>query len=588
MLLPLLLTALILTPTTPPPPDWRTPYERDPTHTTTATYAECVAFYERLAAAYPAHVQMRQTGVSDGGVPLHAVVVSTDGAATPEAARTRNLRVVLVQNGIHPGEPEGIDASMMLVRDLAQQPAARRVLRSLTLVVVPCYNVDGMLARGPHSRVNQAGPAEYGFRGNARNLDLNRDYVKQDSRNARAFAELFQAWRPDVFVETHTSNGADYQYTMTLIATQPDKLPPALRTYQTQRLLPALYERMDRRGWPMVPYVDFNGRTPESGIIGFLDGPRYSTGYAALFNTLGFMPETHMLKPFRARVESTRALLDEVLAFVAQDGAALAEARAAADRQTAAQTEFPLTWTLDEQTPTETIRFRGYEARTTPSAVSGLPRLSYDRSAPFARPVPYFNTYRPGPAVRRPAAYLIPQAWDEVAERLHRNGVALKRLTKDVALTVEARYIDEFTNPAQPYEGHFLHRAVKLRTVPDQPRAFRAGDYVAFCNQPAARYLLETLEPDAPDSFFAWGFFDSILQQKEYFSDYVFEDVAAELLRRDPALRQELQARQAADPAFAQDAAAQLEWVYRRSPHYEPTHRRYPVVRWWGGALPVD
>ncbi len=577
---------LMLNPTAPPP-DWRTPFEKGDGNTT-ATYAETVAFYQRLAAAYPKAVHLRETGHSDGGAALHEVVVSAPGAATPEAARQRNRSVVLIQNGIHPGEPEGIDASMALVRDLVQQPGRSAVLDHLTLVVVPVYNADGMLNRGPHSRVNQLGPAEYGFRGNARNLDLNRDYVKQDSRNARAFAETFQRWRPDVFVETHTSNGADYQYTMTLIATQPDKLPPALRDYQTQRLLPALYGQMEKRGWPMVPYVDFEGRTPESGIQGFLDSPRYSTGYAALFNTLGMMPETHMLKPFRARVESTYAFLDEVLRFVATDADALGRARAEADRQVAAQTGFPLTWTLDADRPTETIQFRGYEARTISSEVSGQPRLSYDRAAPFTRPVPYFNTYRPGPNVKRPAAYLIPQAWGDVAERLQRNGVTLRRLKQDVTVAVEARYIDDFSSAAQPYEGHYLHRDVKLRIEEIQPRAFHRGDVVAFLDQPAARYLIETLEPQAPDSFFAWGFFDSILQQKEHFSDYVFEDVAADLLRRDPALRQALEARRTADPGFAGDGPAQLEFVYRRSPYYEPSHRRYPVVRWWDGALPVE
>ncbi|MBC7449158.1 MAG: hypothetical protein H7330_13990, partial [Hymenobacteraceae bacterium] len=563
-----LLTTLMLA----PPTDWRTPFERDPAGNTTATYTECVDFYRRLAGAYPQEISLRETGQTDGGVPLYAVVVSTGGAASPEAVRRLNRRVVLVQNGIHPGEPEGIDASMMLVRDVVQHKDRRRLLDGLTLAVVPVYNADGMLNRGPHSRVNQLGPAEYGFRGNARNLDLNRDYIKQDSRNARAFAELFQAWRPDVFVETHTSNGSHYQYAMTPIATQAVKLPPALRTYLAQRLLPALYAGMEKRHWPMVPYVDFAGRTPETGLLGFLDLPRYSTGYAALFNTLGMMPETHMLKPFRARVESTYAFLEEVLGFVARDGAALAVARAEADRQVAAQTEFPLTWTLDEKNPTETIAFRGYEARTTPSAVSGLPRLSYDRAAPFTRPVPYFNTYAAGPTVKRPAAYLIPQAWGAVVERLQRNGVTLRRLTRDVTLPVEARYIEEFAITPQPYEGHYLHRAVTLRTVADQPRAFQAGDYVADLNQPAARYLVETLEPQAPDSFFAWGFFDSILQSKEHFSDYVFEDVAAELLQRDPALKQTLEAQRRADPAFAQDGAAQLEFVYRRSPYYEPTH----------------
>lgn len=582
-----LLFAAFLSPA-PPPTDWRTPFEKGDGNTT-ATHAECIGYYRQLAAAYPAEASLREFGATDGGAPLHEVVLGSGGALTPDAARRLNRRVVFIQNGIHPGEPEGIDASLMLARDLLREKKQHPFLDNVTVVLVPVYNVDGMLSRGPSSRVNQNGPANYGFRANARNLDLNRDYVKQDSRNARAFAALFQQWRPDLYIETHTSNGADYQYTLTLLATQADKLAPALRQYLTGRLLPALYPALEKRKWPMVPYVEFSGRTPESGLQGFNDSPRYSTGYAALFNTLGLITETHMLKAFGPRVLATYAFLDEALRFVARDGGALAAARAEADRQAAAQTEFPLAWALDEQAPTETLQFRGYEARTELSAVSGRPRLRYDRAAPFTRPVPYYNTFRATLTARRPIAYLIPQAWTEVIERLRLSGVQLRTLARDTTLPVEARYLDDVQTSPRPYEGHYVHSQVKVRVVPNQPRAFRRGDFVALLDaaQPATRYLIEVLEPEAPDSFFAWGFFDSILQQKEYFSDYVFEDVAAGMLRRDPALQQELLAQQRADTAFARNGAAQLDFVYRRSPHYEPSHRRYPVVRWWGGALPV-
>ncbi len=567
--------AAALLPIDPAKPDWRTPFERGDGNTT-ATYAECLAYYRQLDAAYP-EISLREAGPTDSGQPLHEVVVSLDGDTDPASLRRKNRRVVFIQNGIHPGEPEGIDASMMLVRDYVQKKELRRQLENVTLVVVPVYNVDGMLNRNRTTRVNQNGPLEYGFRGNARNYDLNRDYIKQNSRNARSFAALFQRWLPEVFVETHTSNGADYQYTMTLIATQKDKLHPALSQYLQKRLLPALYQGMEKRQWPMVPYVDFDGPTPESGLVGFLETPRYSTGYAALFNTIGFMPETHMLKAYPPRVQSTYALLDEVIRFVHRDADALGAARAEADRQLLSQSEFPLQWQLYKDAVDE-VQFRGYEARTRPSEVSGQPRQYYDRNAPFTRPVKYYNTYRPTLTVRRAAAYLIPQAWQEVIERLELNGVRLQRLRQDATLTVEAQYIEDFQTSPRPFEGHYLHSQVKLRPQ-SQQLTFHAGDYVAVLDQPAARYLVETLEPQGPDSFFAWGLFDSILQQKEHYSPYVFEDLAAEVLRQQPALRQELEARQKADAAFAKDGAAQLEWVFRRSEYSEPSYRRYPVVR---------
>ncbi|GAA4358623.1 M14 family metallopeptidase [Hymenobacter saemangeumensis] len=575
-----LLTALLMTATTPAPaPEWRTPFEAS-TGNTTATYAECLAYYQKLAAAYPAQLSLREAGPTDCGQPIHEVVLTANPAASP-ARRP----VVFIQNGIHPGEPEGIDASMMLARDLLQDKKLRPLLEGLTIVLVPVYNVDGMLNRNATTRANQNGPAEYGFRGNARHLDLNRDYVKQDSRNARTFAALFQKWRPEVFVETHTSNGADYQYTMTLIPTQHNKLAPALGGYLQQELLPALYQGMEKKKWPMTPYVNPIGETPETGIVAFPDLGRYSTGYAALFNSIGFMPETHMLKAYPPRVRSTYDFLLTVLETVRRQAPQLLAARSAADQQLQQQSAFPLGWQLDES-QVETFQFKGYEAGYKPSEVSGLPRLYYDRSKPFTRPVKYFNTYRPVMALKPPLAYLIPQAWGEVIENLQRNGVKLRRLDKGLTGPAETYYIEDFKTSPRPFEGHYLHSAIQLETRSQKQETAPAGDYLAVLGEqgPARRYLVEALEPQSPDSFFAWGFFDSILQQKEHFSDYVFEDLAAEVLRQQPVLRQQLEEKQKADPAFAKDAEAQLNWVYRRSPYYESGHNRYPVLRWQGAV----
>jgi len=577
-----LLTSLITFALTPAPaPAWRTPFENDPAGNTTATYAECIAYYQKLAAAYPQQMKLAEAGPTDSGLPLHEVVLSADGDADPTSIRQKNRRILFIQNGIHPGEPEGIDASMMLARDLLQQPLLRKLLAQVTVVIVPVYNIDGMLNRNATTRANQNGPATYGFRGNARHLDLNRDYIKQDSRNARSFAALFQKWQPDIFVETHTSNGADYQYTMTLIATQHSKLAPALGTYLQNQLLPALYQSMAQKKWPMTPYVDFEGQTPESGLRAFLETPRYSTGYAALFNTIGFMPETHMLKAFAPRVHATYDFLKTMLETVGTQAPALAVARVQAAADQAAQTTFPLAWALDDS-QSETVQFHGYEGHMKPSEVSGQPRLYYDRAAPFTRPVKYFNTFKVTATARCPTAYIIPKVWVEVADILRRNGATLEPLAHDVTVPVEVYYFQDFKTTPKPFEGHYVHSQAQLRTA-SETTTFHSGDFVVYLTAAAPlRYLLETLEPQATDSFFAWGFFDSVLQQKEHYSDYVFEDVAADLLRRDPALRQRLEKLKQQDAAFATNGSAQLEWVYLNSPYHEAGHNRYPIARWLG------
>lgn len=561
-----------------------TPFERDTTYS--ASYRQAMGFYAELAAQYPELCSLQLAGGTDAGAPLYTFVLSPDGTFTPDSARARKKTVLLVNNGIHAGEPCGVDASMMLARDLLSERLLPGAWSEVVLVMLPFYNAGGARHRGAPSRANQNGPRTHGFRGNARNLDLNRDFVKCDSRNAQSFNRLFAYWQPHLMVDTHTSNGADYQHTMTLIASQKDKLEPPLGRYLEERLLPELYRRMAARGWDMAPYVNARGATPDSGIDGFLDGPRYGTGYAALHHCLGFISEAHMLKPFARRVRSTYSLLEHLLSIAAEQGPEIRQAKARAIQHARSRKRVPLRWSLDTAS-VDSIRFKGYAAAYRPSSVSGLPRLYYDRDRPYERNIPYRNDFSPVLEVAKPTAYLIPQAYREVIDRLRWNGVRLHRLRKDTTLELNAYTIGELKTTNRAYEGHYLHYEVAVESQRMQ-RTFYQGDWVAFTDQPAVRYLMEVLEPQAPDSFFAWNFFDGILMRKEYFSSYIFEDEAARLLDAHPDWRAELEQKKKADPDFAQNARAQLDWVYRRSPYYEPTHRLYPVGRWNGKApLPV-
>lgn len=550
------------------------PFEKNDNQT--LTYREAIGCYEKLAAAYPKIFHLSTVGSTDIGEPLHVAVLNTAGEFDPEKIRRSGKRILFINNGIHPGEPEGIDATILLLRDYLEKPELQKLLEHTAIVLIPVYNVDGCLNRNSYTRANQDGPESYGFRGNARNYDLNRDFVKCDSRNARTFNEIFRTWMPDIFVDNHTSNGADYQYTMTLIATQHDKLEAPLGNFLQKTMLPELYGEMKKRKWEMIPYVDSPAETPDSGITGFCDYGRYSTGYAALWNTIGFMPETHMLKPFKDRVWSTYAFMDVVIRFMATHGDEIARTRAEAFKQTRSKQEFVLDWSMD-QMKFDSIVFKGYEAKYKPSEVSGLPRLWYDRSAPYEKKIPYYNHFKPQISVEKPVAYIIPQAWENVIERLKINRVAMRRLAKETELDVETYFIRDFKT-REAWEGHYYHYNIQLEKK-TMKRTFGKGDFVVFADQDANRYLLETLEPNAPDSWVAWNFFDPVLMQKEYFSAYVFEDLAADFLKDNPSVRAELDAKRAAEPEFAASAKQQLDWVYRHSPWYEPTHRMYPVGR---------
>lgn len=541
----------------------------------TATYLETIRFYEELDRKYKKMILL-EAGPTDSPYPLHLAVLSADEDTDPVSIRKKDKRVLFINNGIHPGEPDGVDACMLFFREVLTNPELEKLLEEVVVVAIPIYNIGGAINRNSYSRANQAGPEEYGFRGNSRNLDLNRDFIKTDARESQTFNQAFRQWQPDVFIDTHTSNGADYQYTMTLLTTHPDKLHPALRELVRSKLEPQLYRDMEARGWEMIPYVNYD-KTPEEGLVAFMDNPRYSTGYAALFNCIGFMAETHMLKPFRDRVASTRALLEVLFRNVHQHRVSLGVAHRQADAETARQTYFDLQWKTDFS-KSDSILFKGYAADYKPSEFTGYNRLYYDRSAPYAKQVPWYPAAKPSITVRAPAAYIIPQAYREVIERLESNGVVLERLPDDRSLEVEQYYIRSYKTVERPYEAHYLHYGVEVDTV-SRRWTYRRGDYLVRLDQPANRYIVSALEPRAPDSFFAWNFFDGILMQKEYFSDYVFEDLAARFLEKNPAVREELERKKASDPEFARSPEAQLDWVYRQSPHYEPTHNLYPVGR---------
>ncbi|MFM6975286.1 MAG: M14 family metallopeptidase, partial [Sphingobacteriaceae bacterium] len=550
-----------------------TPFERSANKNTTATYAEAIAYYQQLDKIYD-QLKLIACGPTDIGKPLHLAVLSKNKIFDPSVLRQQNKRIILINNGIHPGEPEGIDASMMLVRDLLKN---NLLPDNVVLCFIPIYNIDGSLNRSSTSRANQNGPEAYGFRGNAQNLDLNRDFIKTDSENSRSFQQIFNTWQPDIFVDNHTSNGADYQYTMTLIDTQQDKLSPILANFMTNKLTPALFKGMKAAGWEMTPYVDHVGETPDSGIEAFLEIPRFSTGYAALHQTMGYVPETHMLKPFGQRVQATYELMKCFIKFAQENSAAIAAVKKQAAEAVKQQTEFALNWKLD-QTKVDSLSFKGFEAGHKPSGISGETRLYYDRTKPFQKNIPWFKHYEASLSVTAPKAYIIPQAWQKVIDLLKLNGVKMQQLPRDTVLDLEMYYITDYKSPVKPYEGHYLHTQVMVKPVRQTVR-FYAGDYMVNVDQTKNRYIVETLEPQGVDSFFAWNFFDAILGQKEYFSNYVFEDTGAEILNKNPELRKQLEEEKSRNPALAKSGSAQLDWVYRHSDYLEKTFMRYPIGR---------
>ena len=544
--------------------DFQTPYEKG-NGNETVTYEEMVKYYEKLDQNFE-NISIENFGKDDNGEPIKVVVF------TP--SKNKDNAAILINNGIHPGEPDGIDATMMLMRDLATGKISSK---NIKIAAVESYNISGMLRRGKYSRANQNGPEEYGFRGNARNFDLNRDFIKTDSENAKSFQQIFQHFKPIYFIDNHVSNGADYQYLFTYISTNKERLGKVLGKYFNEKMQPEILSHLEKKGMLTTPYVNIHGDSPDEGFPAFMDSPRYATGYTALFNTIGTVAETHMLKPYKDRVAATYEYMLASISFVEKNASEVQKKMDENIANLQPGNQYSVQWKLDEK-QFKMIDFKGYQAGMKPSEVSGKPRLFYDRSKPFTRKVKFFDEYISTKKIAIPRYYVIPKSEYKVIEHLKRNNISMKEISRDSVISVEQYRIADFKTVKNPYEGHYLHYETQVKSE-IKNRGFRKGDFIVSAKQFGVKYLLETLEPEATDSFFNWNFFDGILGQKEYFSDYVFEDTAAELLKNSQVLRTAFEFEKIANPEFGKDGKAQLEWIYKNSEYYEGSVNLYPIFR---------
>ncbi|NJB70699.1 hypothetical protein GGR42_001161 [Saonia flava] len=539
----------------------------------TPSYNEVINFYIELAKKFP-EINIQTIGETDSGFPLHIVTYNPDGDFNFQKI-SEDKAIIMINNGIHPGESDGVDATMLLYRDLAVEKI--KAPKNTVLAAIPIYNIGGALNRNSTTRVNQQGPKEYGFRGNAQNYDLNRDFIKTDTKNTKTFANIFHLIKPDIFIDNHVSNGADYQYVLTHLFTQHNKLGGKLGNYLHNELMPALETSLAKDNWDITPYVNVFNEVPENGFSQFMDHPRYSTGYTTLWNTLGMMVETHMLKPYKQRVEGTYELMNKMISIAEKDVKKIKRLRQETIEVQSEQEFYYNNWQLDTS-KISTLQFKGYEADFIPSEITGFTRLKYDRNRPFTKEVAYSNYFVPQDTLKIPEAYIFKKGWSKVVDLLELNHISYERLAKDTLLTVESYRIKDYKTRNNAYEGHYPHYETKVSKITKKIQ-FSAGDFLIPTNQLGLRYIMETLEPTAVDSFFNWNFFDTVLQQKEGFSPYVFEELALEVLNGNEVLKTEFELKKENEKEFSENWYAQLNWVYQHSEYYEQAHLQYPVYR---------
>jgi hypothetical protein len=563
-----------------PNPNWRSPAEAAD-YRITPDYATTMAYLERLVSAFPRQLRLENFGTTGEGRELRIAIASSDGVFDPDAIHRSGRVVLLVQNAIHAGEMDGKDACLALLRDLVTEPGGLELLRRVVLVVIPIYNADGHERRSPYNRINQNGPAEMGWRANATNLNLNRDYVKADAPETRAFLRLFRRWRPDFFVDVHVTDGADFQYDVTFILDATPDVVPATARWIEATATPELERRVNAAGHLAFPAAVFlkDDTDPSQGLVFNENPPRFSTGRVILEGRPALLVELHMLKEYRERVTGAYELLRALLGLLDREADTLIRLNQEADEAavrigTEVGRREPFVLALGGSGATHPVHFLGKRFTRELSEVSGTTWVRY-HPEPWTAMLPVEGV-QVALTVDPPAGYIVPPQWTRVIDVLEAQGVTIRRTSAEWTGPVERYRGSGLSWQNRPFEGrHPTFRGARPGLPPVRTGTFErvtatatfpADSAVVGLEQLRSRIAIHWLEPEAPDSAVRWGFFDPVFEQKEYGDGYVLEGLAREMIAADPGLQTEFRRRLVDDPAFAADPAARLEFFYDRSP----------------------
>ena len=559
---------------------WQTHYEQSGLKET-PRYSETVEFSKRLAEASPI-VQYTVFGKSLQGRDLPLLVLDIDGSFDPKHARDNNKAVIMIMASIHPGEPAGKDAGLMLFRDIAINDKYAELLDNITILFIPIFNADGHERFGPYNRINQNGPKEMGWRTNAVNLNLNRDFLKADTPEMQYFIKLFNQWMPEFLIDCHSTNGADYQYTMTYALETMGNMEPGLSDWTERTYLAQVEQLMKSDGWEIFPYVTFRTwHDPTSGLYRRVFNPMYSTGYATHRNRVGLLLETHMLKPYNMRVESTYSMIVNTMKILAEEHKTLIKLVNEADKKTASQTfrDKPYPVNFQPGPDSTMVEFKGVEFTKKESTLTGGTWYKYHSDKTKTFNLPLFSDQQAVEEVILPEAYIIPVQWVKALERLKLHDVEMTIIEEPVSIEVETYRFDNPQLSARVNEGRQTVQNISFESYTEK-KEFPAGSAVIDMNQKGARLITHALEPQAPGSFLYWGFFNPIFQRTEYFETYAMEEIARQMLDEDPELKERFQHKMETDKEFAQSGQrAILDWFYRQTPYVDQEYMVYPVRR---------
>jgi murein tripeptide amidase MpaA len=559
---------------------WVTPAERTGLRATPA-YDETVSWLQKLVAAAP-ELQMVSIGKSLQGRDLWMVIACADQVFDAADIHATGKPLLIAHAGIHSGEIDGKDAGLMLLRDMTVAGKRKELLANANFLFIPILNVDGHERISPYNRINQRGPEEMGWRTNARNQNLNRDFTKLDTPAVRALMRVFGQWKPDMYLDLHVTDGADYQYDITFGGNGRRGWSPAIGTWIEDVYRPAINTALSNNGHvPGGLIFAANGKDMKDGFLSWSGDPRFSNGYGDATHLPAILVENHSLKPYKRRVLGTYVLLAETLSFLGREYESLRRA-VQEDRQRRPKT-IPLSFKRNESQVPDKVPFKGIRSERYQGEASGAEVVRWT-GEPVNTPIPRIYYDEPGVMAEIPAAYVIPVAWSDIVDRIAMHGIEVEQLTEPLTTVAEVYRIPDakIAEPSawvpNPFEGH-------IRIDPGEPVkqvlqiTFPAGSFKISTDQPLSDLLVLMLEPQAPDSFLQWGFFLEIFTRTEYAEAYVLEPLAQKMLQHDPDLKARFEQKLAGDEDFAASQYRRLMWFYEQTPFYDQEYLLYPVAR---------
>jgi hypothetical protein len=526
-------------------------------------------------------IKIINIGESTRGKEIPMLILDKNGFNSPINIKKAGRAIVLIQACVHSGEPDGKDAGIILLRNLALKNLNPTILNNLSILFIPIFNVDGLERWGEFNRINQNGPKEMGWRTTAANYNLNRDYVKADAKEMQNWLKMYNYWDPDFVFDCHTTDGADYQYAITYSLETNGNLDSNLTNWISSKYINQIKTKMDSLNFPIFPYVMFkNWHDPRSGLLNYVSPLKLLNGFTASRNRICMLIETHMLKAYKTRVFSTYQLLLESLKLIASQKNELLKLNKDADDYTASKqfskNPFIVKYTMTGDS--EMVDFKGVHYDIVKSDITHANWFIYDSTRKEIFSTPYYKKIKSQEIVTLPAAYIIPPEYAIFESILNQHKVQFFKLRDDVTIVGNITKFNSVKLSTTSVEGRQTV-VNQTSTNSNNEVIVPKGSIVIPIYQKRAKLIAHMFEPKSSDSFLQWGYFNIIFEQKEYSESYVMEKMMREMMAKDPNLKIEFDKKCSSDTLFSQDPEEIYNWFYSKTPYWDQKLNIYPIIR---------